>query len=50
VMLGTSFPVVGHRHALARLAEIDLSDAARESLLSGTARSVFRRLEQGDPT
>lgn len=44
VMLGTSFPVVGHRHALARLGEVDLSDQARALLLEGTARRVFSRL------
>ncbi len=49
VMLGTSFPVVGHRHALARLAEVELSEPARESLLSGTAHRVFGRLEQEEP-
>ena len=45
VMLGTSFPVVGHRHALARLAEIDLQSEARAELLAGAARRVFTRLE-----
>jgi len=44
VMLGTSFPVVGHRHALARLADLELSPDARDQLLNGTARRVFRRL------
>ena len=43
-MLGTSFPVVGHRHALARLANLPLSDEARTALLSGAARRVFGRL------
>jgi len=44
VLFGTSFPVVGHRHALARLGELALDDAARAALLSGAARRVFRRL------
>jgi predicted TIM-barrel fold metal-dependent hydrolase len=44
VMLGTSFPVVGHRHALGRLEALALEDSAREQLLSGAARRVFRRL------
>lgn len=44
VMLGTSFPVVGHRHALTRLADIPLSDEARSGLLEETARRVFTRL------
>ncbi len=47
VMLGTSFPVVGHRHALARLADVDLSGEAREALLAGTAQRVFGRLSGG---
>ena len=44
VMLGTSFPVVGHRHALARLEDLDLPDQTRAPLLEGTARRVFTRL------
>ena len=44
VMLGTSFPVVGHRHALARLDDVGLSGEARALLLEGTARRVFPRL------
>ena len=43
-MLGTSFPVVGHRHALARLSELELSQEALDRLLNGTARRVFGRL------
>lgn len=49
VMLGTSFPVVGHRHALARLADVPLSEAAREALLSGVAHRLFRRLHREEP-
>ena len=48
VMLGTSFPVVGHRHALARLADLDLNDETRALLLEGTARRVFTRLDRSD--
>lgn len=44
-MLGTSFPVVGHRHALTRLEDIDLPDEARAELLAGTARRIFKRLD-----
>ena len=47
VMLGTSFPVVGHRHALGRLGDLDLPQEAREWLLNGTARRVFGRLKEG---
>ncbi len=50
VMLGTSFPVVGHRHALARLADVDLSQEARDQLLNGTARRVFGRLSKDEPS
>jgi predicted TIM-barrel fold metal-dependent hydrolase len=48
VMLGTSFPVVGHRHALARLGDLELGEETRAQLLSGTARQVFTRLAQGE--
>jgi predicted TIM-barrel fold metal-dependent hydrolase len=44
VMLGTSFPVVGHRHALSRLDSLELAAEARAALLEGTARRVFRGL------
>ena len=44
VLFGTSFPVVGHRHALARLPELDLSAEAQHALLEGTARGIFTRL------
>jgi hypothetical protein len=44
VLFGTSFPVVGHRSALARLAALGLDEASRAALLSGTARRLFRRL------
>jgi predicted TIM-barrel fold metal-dependent hydrolase len=47
VMLGTSFPVVGHRHALTRLEELDLAPAVRDALLHGAARRVFSRLGAG---
>ena len=43
-LFGTSFPVVGHRHALARLAALGLDDASRAALLAGTARRLFSRL------
>ncbi len=44
VLLGTSFPVVGHRHALDRLAALDLDAEARDALLWGAARRIFSRL------
>jgi predicted TIM-barrel fold metal-dependent hydrolase len=44
-LFGTSFPVVGHRHALARLEDLDLDGPTREALLEGTARKVFTTLE-----
>lgn len=43
-LLGTGFPVVGHRQALARLADLALSDTARAELCSGAARRVFTRI------
>lgn len=42
VLLGTSFPVVGHRHALARLEELELGDEVRAQLLEGAAHRVFK--------
>jgi predicted TIM-barrel fold metal-dependent hydrolase len=41
VLLGTSFPVVGHRHALARLGDLALGNDARDALLAGAASRVF---------
>jgi len=46
VLLGTSFPTVGHRHAMARLPELELSEDVRFQLVEGTARRVFTRLSQ----
>ncbi len=46
VLLGTSFPVVGHRHALARLDALDLGGEARDALLGGVARRIFGRLSR----
>ncbi len=43
-LFGTNFPTVGHRHALAQLDELDLTDEVRHNLLEGTARSIFDRL------
>ena len=43
-LFGTSFPVVGHRHALALLPELGLDDEALHALLEGAARRVFTRI------
>jgi predicted TIM-barrel fold metal-dependent hydrolase len=43
-MFGTNFPTVGHRHALAQVAELDLAPETRDALLGATARRVFTRL------
>lgn len=43
-MWGTSFPTVGHRHALGQIGEVELSDDAVHQLVAGTARGVFTRL------
>ncbi len=47
VMFGTSFPVVGHRHALGQMEALRLSDDARDDLLGGAARKAFTRLAAG---
>ncbi len=44
VLLGTSFPVVGHRQALERLAGVELDESARHALLEGAARRIFSRI------
>jgi len=46
VMFATNFPTVGHRHALAQVAELGLPAAVETDLLGGTARRVFTRLDQ----
>jgi uncharacterized protein len=46
VMFATNFPTVGHRHALAQVAELALPSEVEADLLGGTARRVFTRLEQ----
>jgi predicted TIM-barrel fold metal-dependent hydrolase len=46
VMFATNFPTVGHRHALAQVAELALRSEVEADLLGGTARRVFTRLEQ----
>lgn len=43
-LFGTSFPTVGHRHALDRLDALGLEAPAREALLEGSARRVFSAL------
>jgi len=44
VVFATNFPTVGHRHALAQLDDLALSDEVRSLLLEGNARSIFTRL------
>jgi hypothetical protein len=46
MMFATNFPTVGHRHALAQVAELELPAVVEADLLGGTARRVFTRLEQ----
>jgi predicted TIM-barrel fold metal-dependent hydrolase len=48
MIFGTNFPTVGHRHALAQIAELELDPATECALLGGTARNVFTRLQEGD--
>jgi uncharacterized protein len=50
VMFATNFPTVGHRHALAQVADLALPPDIEAALLGGTARRVFTRLPQrGEP-
>jgi uncharacterized protein len=44
VVFATNFPTVGHRHALAQLDDLGLSDEVRSLLLEENARSIFTRL------
>jgi len=43
-VFGTNFPTVGHRQALAQVAELDVTYETRDALLGNTARRVFTRL------
>ena len=43
-MFGTSFPTVGHRHALAQLEALDLDPEIAAAVMGGHARNVFTRL------
>ncbi len=43
-MLGTSFPTVGHRHALTRLEGLSLDPESRREYLEGATRRVFTRI------
>jgi len=47
-LLGTGFPVTGHRKTLAVLADTALSVDARDALLGGAARRVFTRLPSSE--
>lgn len=44
-MFGTSFPTVGHRHAIAQLDGLGLSDEIVADLMGNTARRVFKGIE-----
>ncbi|MBW2268571.1 MAG: amidohydrolase family protein [Deltaproteobacteria bacterium] len=44
-LFGTSFPTVGHRHALGQLGELQLSEEATANLLGANARRIFKRLD-----
>ena len=45
-MFGTSFPTVGHRHALAQLDALDLGDEIANALMGGNAARVFGRIAE----
>jgi predicted TIM-barrel fold metal-dependent hydrolase len=47
MVFGTNFPTVGHRHALAQVAELGLDADVERAFLGGTARRVFTRLSNG---
>jgi predicted TIM-barrel fold metal-dependent hydrolase len=47
VLFATNFPTVGHRHALAQVAALDVPDEVRHDLLEGNARRLFTRLAPG---
>jgi uncharacterized protein len=47
VVFGTNFPTVGHRHAMAQVAELELADETRDNLLHANARRIFTRLSKG---
>lgn len=44
-LFGTSFPTVGHRHALDQLGALELAPEIEKALMGGNARNVFGRLE-----
>jgi predicted TIM-barrel fold metal-dependent hydrolase len=44
VLFATNFPTVGHRHALAQVDALDISDEVRHNLLEGNARRILTRL------
>ena len=44
VLVGTGFPVAGHRHVLAQLDETDVDPGLRRAWLSENARRVFSRI------
>lgn len=43
-LFGTSFPTVGHRHAIGQLADLDLAPEIASDLMGGNAKRVFTRL------
>ena len=44
-MFGTSFPTVGHRHAISQLADLELEKDAIADLMGNNARRVFSGIE-----
>ena len=45
-MFGTSFPTVGHRHALAQLDALGLDDEIASALMGGNAAGFFPRIRE----
>ena len=42
VLFGTDYPVMDHGDAVAAIHKIEMRDAARELVLGGAARNVFK--------
>ena len=45
-MFGTSFPTVGHRHALSQLDALGLDDEIASALMGGNAAGFFPRIRE----
>ena len=48
LLVGTGFPVTGHRHVLSQLDALGIDPELRRAWLTGNARAVFSRIASGD--